>query len=155
MRVDQREPITPGNVPSENVVAGKDTDEDARFAIPTRGGYADDLLMNGEAPYDLDDIASYAPTSPARSLLGDGGDPESPWRWFASDRDPNAPENLTSSLSSLERSILASVLMRVVVTEVFSPVRVNKLAAKFGLVPGALGLLLWRRILKSLSCTLL
>ena len=35
------------------------------------------------------------------------------------------------------RRILASILMSVDVTEVFSPAIVNKLAAKFGLLPGA------------------
>ena len=37
----------------------------------------------------------------------------------------------------LDRKILASVLMNVDVTEVYSPIRVSELAAKFGLVPGS------------------
>ena len=40
-------------------------------------------------------------------------------------------------LDEVDRCILASVIMSVGVTEVFSPARVNKMAAKFGLVPGA------------------
>ena len=41
------------------------------------------------------------------------------------------------SLDEVDRRILASVIMSIDVMEVFSPARVNKLAAKFGLVPGA------------------
>ena len=53
---------------------------------------------------------------------------------MASDEDID--QNM-DSLDEVDRRILASIIMSVDVTEVFSPARVNKLAAKFGLVPGA------------------
>ena len=46
-------------------------------------------------------------------------------------------DQVMDSLDEIDRRILASVIMSVDVTEVFSPARVNKLAAKFGLLPGA------------------
>ena len=60
----------------------------------------------------------YAPTSPA----SDG-----------------TPRNLDEDmgLSSVDRRILLSVLLNVDITEVFSSERVNKLAAKFGLIAGS------------------
>ena len=42
------------------------------------------------------------------------------------------------SLDEIGRRILASLIMSVDVTKVFSPTRLNKLAAKFGLVPGTM-----------------
>ena len=51
--------------------------------------------------------------------------------------DENVDQNM-DSLDEIEGRILASVIMSVDVTEAFSPARVNKLAAKFGLAPGAL-----------------
>ena len=53
---------------------------------------------------------------------------------MASDEDA---EQMMSSLDEIDRRILASIIMSVDVTEVFSPERVNRLAAKFGLTPGA------------------
>ena len=53
---------------------------------------------------------------------------------MASDEDAS---QMMDSLDEIDRRILASVIMSVDVTEVFSPARVNKLAAKFGLLPGA------------------
>ena len=50
--------------------------------------------------------------------------------------DEGVDQNM-DSLDEIDRRILASVIMSVDVTECFSPARVNKLAAKFGLVPGA------------------
>ena len=44
---------------------------------------------------------------------------------------------MLDSLDEIDRRILASIIMSVDVTEVFSPARVNKLAAKVGLTPGA------------------
>ena len=41
------------------------------------------------------------------------------------------------SLDEIDRQIFASMIMSVDVTEVFSPARVNRLVAIFGLVPGA------------------
>ena len=46
-------------------------------------------------------------------------------------------DQMMDSLDEIDRRILASIIMSVDVTEVFSPARVNKLAAKFGLLPGA------------------
>ena len=46
-------------------------------------------------------------------------------------------DQMLDSLDEIDRRILASIIMSVDVTEVFSPARVNKLAAKFGLTPGA------------------
>ena len=40
-------------------------------------------------------------------------------------------------LDEIDRRILASLIMTVDVTDVFSPARVNRFAAKFGDVPGA------------------
>ena len=42
-----------------------------------------------------------------------------------------------SSLTEVDKRILASLILNVDITEVFSPSRVNQLASKFGLVPGA------------------
>ena len=53
---------------------------------------------------------------------------------MASDEDAY---QMMDSLDEIDRRILASVIMSVDVTEVFSPARVNKLAAKFGLLPVA------------------
>ena len=50
--------------------------------------------------------------------------------------DEDVDQNM-DSLDEVDCRILASVIMNVDVTEVFSPAGVNKLAAKFGLVPGA------------------
>ena len=50
--------------------------------------------------------------------------------------DEDVDQNM-DSLDEIDRRILASVIMSVDVTEVFSPARLNKLAAKFGLAPGA------------------
>ena len=44
---------------------------------------------------------------------------------------------MLDSFAEIDRRILASIIMSVDVTEVFSPARVNKLASKFGLTPGA------------------
>ena len=41
------------------------------------------------------------------------------------------------SLTKQDKKILASVILGVDVTEVFSPERINRLAAKFGLTPGS------------------
>ena len=53
---------------------------------------------------------------------------------MASDEDA---DQMMDSLDEIDRRILASVIMNVDVTQVFSPSSVNKLAAKFGLLPGA------------------
>ena len=53
---------------------------------------------------------------------------------MASDEDA---DQMITSLDEIDRRILASIVMSVDVTEVFSPARVNKLAAKIGLLPGA------------------
>ena len=50
--------------------------------------------------------------------------------------DEEVDQNM-DSLDEVDRRILASIIMSVDVTEVFSPARVNKLAAKSGLLPGA------------------
>ena len=52
---------------------------------------------------------------------------------MASDEDV---DQSMDSLDEIDRRILSSIIMSVNVTEVFSPARVNKFAAKFGLVPG-------------------
>ena len=54
--------------------------------------------------------------------------------WY--DSNEGNPDAM-SSLSNEERNILAAIIRGVDVTEVFSPERVNKLASRFGLVPGA------------------
>ena len=46
-------------------------------------------------------------------------------------------DQMLDSLDEIDRRIFASIIMSVDVTEVFSPARVNKLVAKFGLTPGA------------------
>ena len=46
-------------------------------------------------------------------------------------------DQMMSSLDEIDRRILASIIMGADVTEVFSPERVNRLATKFGLTPGA------------------
>ena len=48
--------------------------------------------------------------------------------------DEDVDQNM-DLLDDIDRRILASVIMSVDVTEVFSPARVSKSAAKFGLVP--------------------
>ena len=53
---------------------------------------------------------------------------------MASDEDA---DQVIDSLDEINRRILSSVITSVDVTEVFSPARVNKLAAKFRLLPGA------------------
>ena len=50
--------------------------------------------------------------------------------------DEDVDQNM-DSLDEIDRRILESLIMSVDVTEVFSPARANKLAAKFGLAPGA------------------
>ena len=50
--------------------------------------------------------------------------------------DEGVDQNV-DSLDEIDRRILASVILSIDVTEVFSPARVNKLAAKSGLAPGA------------------
>ena len=47
------------------------------------------------------------------------------------------PDDDMSDLHSVDKRILASVILGVDLTEVFSPVRVNQVAAKFGLNPGS------------------
>ena len=54
-----------------------------------------------------------------------------------SNQSDDAADTRMDLLSSVDRRILASVILGVDITEVFSPIRVNQLAAKFGLVPGA------------------
>ena len=49
--------------------------------------------------------------------------------------DEDVDQNM-DSLDEIDRRIVASRIMSVDVTEVFSPARVNKLAAKFGFVSG-------------------
>ena len=46
-------------------------------------------------------------------------------------------DQMLDAFDVIDRRILASIIMSVDVTEVFSPARVNKLVAKFGLTPGA------------------
>ena len=46
-------------------------------------------------------------------------------------------DNAMDLLDEVDRRILASLIMSVDITEVYSPERVNKVARKFGLVPGA------------------
>ena len=53
---------------------------------------------------------------------------------IASDEDVDHSMDCWDEIDS---RILASLIMSVDVTEVFGPARVNRLAAKFGLVPGA------------------
>ena len=53
---------------------------------------------------------------------------------MASDEDV---DQIMDSRDEVDRRILAPLIVSVDVTEVFSPARMNKLAAKFGLVPGA------------------
>ena len=50
--------------------------------------------------------------------------------------DEEVDQNV-DSLDEIDGRTLASIIMCVDATEVFSPARVNKLAAKFGLMPGA------------------
>ena len=95
-----------------------------------------ELLMNGEEPYELSDNASCAPDSPASCLL-DAGDPDSPYQRWLYDDQPGVRETPMSSLTATDRKLLASLILGVDVTEVFSPKRVNELAAKFGLTPGS------------------
>ena len=49
--------------------------------------------------------------------------------------DEDVDQNM-DSFDKVDRRILASVIMSVDVTEVFSVARVDKLAAKFGFAPG-------------------
>ena len=88
---------------------------------------------------DDDSPVLYSPSSPA--TMNDGAD----GMLSPSAADPGyspgtaawlGDDTEMSSLSELDRKILASVILGVDITEVFSPARVNQLATKFGLVPG-------------------
>lgn len=68
-------------------------------------------------------------------LLDDAGDPESPWRWTYGGNQLDVVDDPMSSLEDIDKNILASLILNVDVTEVFSPTRINKLAATFGLIP--------------------
>ena len=79
---------------------------------------------------------SYDPTSPERCLL-DAGDPNSPWQDFMFGDQQVVREIPMDSLTAVDRKVLASLILGVDITEVFSPKRVNELASKFGLTPGS------------------
>lgn len=76
----------------------------------------------GSARMESDVSPGYAPTSPADSAMRDdsGGDIGA----------------IFDALSDEDRSIVASVIRGVDVTEIYSPARVNTLAAKMGPIPG-------------------
>ena len=62
----------------------------------------------------------------------------SPFReWLSSGNTPPAPDDAMDLLDETDRRILASLILNVDVTEVFSPERVNRLAGKFGFQAGA------------------
>ena len=61
-------------------------------------------------------------------------EPSSPTATYRSDVEVDQNMDL---FIEMDRHILASVLLDVDVTEVFSPIRVNELVAKFGLVFGS------------------
>ena len=48
----------------------------------------------------------------------------------------NIPDCMISSLGETEKKILAKLLFGVDISELYSPVRINQLAHKFGLLPG-------------------
>lgn len=54
-------------------------------------------------------------------------------RWLSGSHDDGMGE-----LSEVDRWMIASCISNIDITEEFSPERINKLAARFGLVPGAL-----------------
>ena len=86
------------------------------------------------------DIAMSGSNSPAAGLT-------SPMSAWYDDLGPDRTSGETANNSTVDarlnlldetdRKILASVILNVDVTEVYSPERVNRLAKKFGLVPGA------------------
>ena len=64
------------------------------------------------------------------------GEPGSPAMDWYNDHGPEAAvgtvdDETMGRLSEIDRKILASVIMSVDITEVYSPARVNELAAKF------------------------
>ena len=80
-------------------------------------------------------------TIPAVPEVGEPGMPCFPMNMAENGADiavarPSA-DIAMDSLDEIDRKILSSILLSVDVTEVYSPERINKLARKFGLVPGA------------------
>ena len=62
---------------------------------------------------------------------------DSPLRaWYDSETIGEADTSM-SELTEVDRRILASAILNVDITEVFSPERINQVASKFGLVPGS------------------
>ena len=78
--------------------------------------------------------------TPESDVMDDGlaGDPDSPLaQWYDGTQAAGDPDQSMSFLDETDRRILASVIMNVDITEIYSPTRVNRVAAKFGLCAGS------------------
>ena len=118
-------------------------DSERRFATPERRPA---VKRNMGQESDVERIRRRISTPPADQVMNAGDDmfdipddafdnphteDDSPLRpWYIGDAD-------MPGLHEVDRKILASVLLSVDITEVYSPTRVNQVAAKFGLTPGS------------------
>ena len=96
--------------------------DDEPAALRVRVGIDADMepQQDVDGPLEADEgMSGHAPTSPASIPQPD------------SDMD-----SLYDALTDDEKKIIASVIRGADVTEIYSPVRVNQIAAKLGLVPG-------------------
>ena len=85
----------------------------------------DEMRVDFDGLPDVDvGSPEYAPTSPAMSTEQDGPSNDA------------MIDSIFDALNEEDKKIVASVIRGVDVTEIYSPARVNKLAAKMGLVPG-------------------
>ena len=78
--------------------------------------------------------------TPGSEDMDDGlvDDRDSPLaQWYNGTQPSGDPDQTMSFLDETDRKILASVILNVDITEVYSPVRVNRVAAKFGLCAGS------------------
>ena len=104
---------TPPPQASNGDVAEGVVGEDARMG----DGWIDD-----RGPYDLED-------SPLRQWYNQLG-PDSTTAEASASANVDAD---MSSLDEIDRKILASLILNVDITEVYSPIRINRLARRFGL----------------------
>ena len=95
--------------------------------------------MDGERGEEAQRLRISPPDKPEEAIDddGDGVGPVSPLaQWYADPGAASAGDSAIGELSIVDGKILAACILNVDITEVYSPTRVNAVAAKFGLVPG-------------------
>ena len=142
-------PVTPGGPDDLTLQDGPESGRELRRRVASPDRPPPVKRRNDLADDGVDRVRQRVHT-PARQLQcqldeeamqddGNGGDRgNQPTRYSIATPPPMAvSDDGGMELSDVDKRILASLILSVDITEVFSPVRVNKLAARFGLTPGA------------------